>query len=170
VGALVQREQAVQRLYTIKGRSADKAIAVLVARSDDLTSIAAQLMPSAQKLALLFWPGSLTLVVPRHPNLPTAVSSLPTVGVRMPDHEWLRRLLEETGPLAVTSANRSGEPNPLNSRDVMEQLGGHIELIIDGGTVSGGVPSTVVDCTGASPLVLREGPVTRAAIEAALST
>jgi L-threonylcarbamoyladenylate synthase len=168
VGALVFRESAVQRLYRVKGRSTDKAIAVLVARASDLPAIADELSRAARKLAEQFWPGSLTLVLPKHAALPPSVSSLPTVGVRMPNHAWLLELLATTGPLAVTSANRSGEPNPLTSQDVLTQLGGRIELIVDGGRVSGGVPSTVVDCSGLVPMVLREGPITEADIDAAV--
>ena len=87
----------------------------------------------------------------------------------MPDHEFARRLLAQTGPLAVTSANRSGEPNALTAADVLAQLAGRIELVLDGGRVPGGVPSTVVDCTGPTPKILREGPVTAADIAAAVA-
>jgi L-threonylcarbamoyladenylate synthase len=120
-------------------------------------------------LAAKFWPGSLTLVVPKNPRLPAAVSSLPTVGVRMPDHALARRLLEQTGPMAVTSANLSGEPNALTAAHVLAQLSGRIELVLDGGRVPGGVPSTVVDCTAAVPQILREGPVTAADIASAVA-
>ncbi len=169
VGALVFQPEPVQRLYTVKGRSTDKAIAVLVGRVEDLANVAAHLTPAARILARKFWPGSITLVVPRHPNLPEAVSALPTVGVRLPDHPVARALLELTGPLAVTSANRSGEPNAATAEAVLEQLAGRIELIIDGGRVPGGVPSTVVDCTSPFPKVLREGPISAADILAAVN-
>ncbi len=168
VGALVFREAAVQRLYRVKGRSTDKAIAVLVAHNADLLNIAGVLTRSAQRLADKFWPGPLTLVVPKHPSLPQAVSALPTVGVRQPDHPLMRQLLALTGPLAVTSANRSGEPNTLTAQEVLAQLDGRIELILDGGRVNGGVPSTVVDCTGDEPVILRAGPVSAEAIAEAL--
>jgi len=169
VGALAFRPEPVQRLYTVKGRSTDKAIAVLVGRDTDLANVAAHLTPAARILARRFWPGSITLVVPRHPDLPEAVSALPTVGVRLPDHPIARGLLELTGPLAVTSANRSGEPNAATAADVLEQLTGRIELILDGGRVPGGGPPTVVDCTGPFPKVLREGPISAAEIEAAVN-
>jgi L-threonylcarbamoyladenylate synthase len=169
VGALAFRPEPVQRLYTVKGRSTDKAIAVLVGRESDLANVAAHLTPAARILARKFWPGSITLVVPRHPNLPDAVSALPTVGVRLPDHPIARSLLELTGPLAVTSANRSGEPNAATAEAVLEQLAGRVELILDGGRVPGGVPSTVVDCTTPFPRVLREGPISAAAILAAVN-
>jgi L-threonylcarbamoyladenylate synthase len=169
VGALAFKAEAVQRLYVVKGRATDKAIAVLVARTADLPKVAQELTPSAQRLARDFWPGPLTLVVPKHPDLPAAVSALPTVGVRFPDHPVARRLLELTGPLAVTSANRSGEPNALTAEEVLAHLSGRVDLLIDGGRAPGGIPSTVVDCTGLVPMILRQGPVSAAEIEATLS-
>lgn len=169
VGALAFHREAVMRLYTVKGRSTDKAIAVLVGREADLAQVASELTPAARRLVEKFWPGSITLVVPKHPKLPEAVSGLPTVGVRMPNHEFARRLLTQTGPMAVTSANRSGEPNALTAADVLAQLAGRIELVLDGGRVPGGVPSTVVDCTAAVPRVLRDGPITAADIAAVVA-
>jgi L-threonylcarbamoyladenylate synthase len=169
VGAMAFKAEAVQRLYIIKGRSTDKAIAVLVARNSDLLRVADELTPAAQKLALKYWPGPVTLVVPKAPSLPKAVSALPTVGVRLPDHPAARALLELTGPLAVTSANRSGEPSTLTAEDVLAQIGGRIDLLLDGGRTPGSLPSTVVDCTGARPRVLREGPISAVEIEAAIS-
>ena len=169
VGALAFHREAVMRLYTVKGRSTDKAIAVLLGREADLAQVASELSPAARQLAAKFWPGSLTLVVTKNPQLPAVVSPLPSVGVRMPDHEFARRLLAQTGPLAVTSANRSGEPNALTAADVLAQLSGRIELVLDGGRVPGGVPSTVVDCTGPVPQVLRDGPVSAADIAAAVA-
>jgi L-threonylcarbamoyladenylate synthase len=168
VGALVFREAAVQRLYRVKGRSTDKAIAVLVAQHADLLNIAGTLTASARQVAQKFWPGPLTLVVARHPRLPKAVSALPTVGVRQPDHPVVAQLLHLTGPLAVTSANRSGEPNTLTAQEVQAQLDGRIDLILDGGRVNGGIPSTVVDVTGSEPVILRPGPVSAEEIARAL--
>lgn len=168
VAALAFKPEAVERLYVVKGRATNKAIAILVARPADLAQVAQFLTPTAQKLAQEFWPGPLTLVVPKHPNLPQAVSALETVGVRQPDHLVAKKLLELTGPLAVTSANRSGEPNSLTAAEVLAQLAGRIDLIIDGGPVPGGVPSTVVDCTTADPTILREGPITAVDLEEAL--
>jgi len=91
------------------------------------------------------------------------------VGVRLPDHLVAKKLLELTGPLAVTSANRSGGPSSLTAAAVLAQLNGRIDLVIDGGPAPGGVPSTVVDCTGAQPVILREGPISAADIERAVS-
>ncbi len=168
VGALAFAGEAVQRLYEVKGRSAEKAIAVLVAREADLTQVAAALTPSARALALRFWPGPLTLVVPKHPALPEAVSAGLTVGVRQPDHPMAQALLRLSGPLAVTSANLSGQPSATTAEEVLSQLGGRVDLLLDGGQTPGGVASTVIDCTAEPPVILRPGPISAAEIEAAL--
>ena len=168
VGAAAFAAEAVQRLYEVKGRSAEKAIAVLVAREADLTQVAAALTPSARALALRFWPGPLTLVVPKHPALPEAVSAGPTVGVRQPDHPVAQALLRLSGPLAATSANLSGQSSATTAEEVLSQLGGRIDLLLDGGQTPGGVASTVIDCTAEPPVILRPGPISAATIEAAL--
>ncbi len=168
VGALAFAGEAVQRLYEVKGRSAEKAIAVLVAREADLAQVAAALTPSARALALRFWPGPLTLVVPKHSALPEAVSTGPTVGVRQPDHPLAQALLRLSGPLAVTSANLSGQSSATTAEEVLTQLGNRIDLLLDGGQTPGGVASTVIDCTAEPPVILRPGPIRAAEIEAAL--
>jgi L-threonylcarbamoyladenylate synthase len=122
----------------------------------------------ARRLAEKFWPGPLTLVVVKRPELPSVVAPADTVGVRVPDHPVALHLLRAAGPLAVTSANRSGSPSPRTADEVRAELGGRIELILDGGECPGGRSSTVVDCTRESPLILREGPITLGQIEAAL--
>ena len=159
VGALACDPQAVRRLYHVKGRAADKAIAVLIGRGEDLHLVASELTPPAQRLAQKFWPGPLTLVVPKHSHLPEAISAGPTVGVRWPDHALAQSLLSATGPLAVTSANISGSAPACTAAEAVAQLGGLVELIIDGGRVPGGVASTVVDCSRSTPQILRPGPI-----------
>ena len=104
-----------------------------------------------------FWPGALTIVVPKQPTIPLEVSVTPTVAVRIPALDLARALMRLTGPLAVTSANRSSGPNPRTASEVQAQLGGRIDAILDGGTTPGGVPSTVLDCTQSTPVILREG-------------
>jgi len=151
---------AIDRLFQIKGRDSSKAIAVLVGDAGALTQVAASPGAPALRLAERFWPGPLTLVVTRHSSLPGNLSPLPTVGVRMPDHPAALELLNLAGPLAVTSANRSGGPNAATAGEVREQLQGLIPLILDGGQTPGGLPSTVVDCTGAQLKILRQGPIT----------
>ena len=99
------------------------------------------------------------MIVPRNPALPEILSTLPTIGVRIPDHPVALALLKAAGPLAVTSANISGAANTLTAKQVMKQLKGRIHLIIDGGRTPGGVPSTVIDYTTPEPKILREGPI-----------
>jgi L-threonylcarbamoyladenylate synthase len=164
VGALAFDTVAVESIYTAKDRPDEKAIPILLGSVDDLAKVTSSVPPVALALASRFWPGPLTLVVPKHPHLPEAVSASPTVGVRVPDHSLARALLQAAGPMAVTSANRSGQPSPSTAQEVLAQLGGRIALILDGGKTPGGIPSTVVDCLGAEPKILREGPVSKAEI------
>ena len=159
LGAMLFDFQAVEQLYLVKGRDAAKAIAVLLGSEADLSHVTRELGDVAARLAHRFWPGPLTLVVPAHPALPANLSPLPTVGVRMPDHPVALALLRLTGPLAVTSANLSGQPSTRTADEVSAQLGGLIPLILDGGQTPGGLPSTVVDCTGTELVILRQGPI-----------
>lgn len=161
LGALVGDQRAIGQLYLVKGREASKAIAVLIGDMESLTRVAAELSERALRLARRFWPGPLTLVLPRHPDLPANLSPLPTVGVRMPNHPDALVLLRSAGPLAVTSANLSGKSNALTAQEVYTQLKGRIPLILDGGKTPGGLPSTVVDCTSPELTILRHGPITQ---------
>ena len=160
LGAMLTDPSAIEQLYIVKGRDAGKAIAVLLGDEAALAQVAGVLSELAVRLAHRFWPGPLTLVVPAHPALPANLSPLPTVGVRMPDHPVALALLHRTGPLAVTSANLSGQPSARTAGEVYAQLNGCIPLILDGGETPGGLPSTVVDCTGIEPVILRQGPIT----------
>ena len=135
---------------------------------EDLLKVARAIPPLAKTLAEKFWPGALTIVLPKRADLPASVSASDTVGVRVPAHSAARALLRAAGPLAVTSANISGQESPRTAQDVLSQLGGRIALILDGGETPGGIPSTLVDCTGAEPNILRVGPVTLAQIQAAI--
>ena len=159
VGALAFDRMAVESIYTAKDRPVEKAIPILIGDVDDLAKVAISIPEIALKLAAHFWPGPLTLVIPKNPELSDIVSAGPTVGVRMPDHLFVRRLLRTAGPMAVTSANLSGQPSPTTAGDVFSQLGKRIALIIDGGITPGGVPSTVVDCTSGEPQIIRSGPI-----------
>jgi L-threonylcarbamoyladenylate synthase len=159
LGSLAFDAMSVDRLYIAKGRSHEKAIAILLNGVEQLPQVAQNVSETTLQLANKFWPGPLTLVVQRHPKVPDTVSPLPTVGVRVPDHLVALKLLAMTGPLAVTSANLSGEKNPNTAKEVMEQLGGRIHMVLDGGRSPGGIPSTVVDCTTPEPEILRTGPI-----------
>ncbi|RPJ22421.1 MAG: Sua5/YciO/YrdC/YwlC family protein, partial [Chloroflexi bacterium] len=116
-----------------------------------------------------FWPGPLTVLVPKRSDLPESVSATSTVGVRVPDHAVARALLRAAGPLAVTSANISGSQSPVIAQEVYKQLGGRIPLIIDGGRTPGGIPSTLVDCTIPELQILREGPISLEELRSALN-
>jgi L-threonylcarbamoyladenylate synthase len=157
LGTLVFDGSTVLKLYVAKERPPEKAIPILIADIADLDQVASDVPPIAYRLMEEFWPGALTLVVPKQPHIPIEVSTTNTVAVRMPDLDLARELMRLTGPLAVTSANRSAGPNPRTAQEVLEQLGGRIDAIVDGGQTPGGVPSTVVDCTQAASAILREG-------------
>jgi len=159
VGALAFDGRAVESIYRAKDRPLEKAIPVLIGDAADLERIGTNIPESAHKLAARFWPGPLTILVPKRGDLPEAVSATSTVGVRVPDHDVARALLRATGPMAVTSANISGAQSPVSAQEVYQQLGGRIRLIIDGGTAPGGVPSTLVDCTLPGLRIMREGPI-----------
>ena len=164
LAALAYNGDAVISIYEVKDRPVEKAIPVLIGDVSDLEKVCAEVPEIARKLAARFWPGPLTLVVPKNPQLPEAVSARPTVGVRIPDHPVARALLRLAGPLAVTSANLSGRQSPSTAQEVFDQLGGRIALILDGGKTPGGVPSTVVDCTGPELQVLRKGSISKGEI------
>ena len=161
LGVSVFNGPAIEGIYLAKNRPLEKSIPILIGDIDDLVKVSGEVPEIALKLAERFWPGPLTLIVPKHPDLPKQVSSTPTVGVRMPDYPMVRDLLRLVGPMAVTSANLSGQASPSTADEVWDQLSGRIALILDGGKTPGGVPSTVVDCLGDELKVLREGPITK---------
>ncbi|MBI3737759.1 MAG: threonylcarbamoyl-AMP synthase [Chloroflexi bacterium] len=169
VGALAFDNKAVDSIFAAKDRPIEKAIPILMTDALDLDKVASNIPDMARRLAARFWPGPLTLVVPKLPTLPESVSATDTVGVRVPDHAVARALLRAAGPMAVTSANISGKSSPSTAEEVFSQLGGRIDLILDGGKTPGGVPSTLVDCTKIKPEILREGPITLKEIESAIT-
>lgn len=159
VGALVFDGGAVAKIYEAKGRPEEKAIAVLMASEEDLGRLAVDFPVGVRRLAARYWPGPLTIVVRRRFEIPAEVSATETIGVRVPDHPVALALLRAAGPLATSSANRSGEPNLTTAEQVAEAIGHRIGLVVDGGVAPGGSPSTVVECTGIEPRVLRQGPI-----------
>ena len=166
VVSLAFNQTAIESIYVAKDRPLEKAIPILISDVDDLEKVAIDIPPLAHKLASRFWPGPLTIILPKHPDLPPAVSATSTVGVRVPDHPIARALLRAAGPMAVTSANLSGRESPRTAMEVMSQLQGRIQLVVDGGETPGGIASTVVDVTGAEPVIVRQGPVTLEQIKA----
>jgi L-threonylcarbamoyladenylate synthase len=160
VGAIFSNAAAVKSIYLAKGRPDSKGIPLLLASLADLPFVAAEVSDRASRLAAAFWPGPLTLVLPKSPAVPPAVSQTSTVAVRVPDHPLARALITAVGaPLAVTSANRSGEPATVAPTVVRQTLGDRIAAILDGGLAPGGIPSTILDCTVDPPHILRPGPI-----------
>jgi L-threonylcarbamoyladenylate synthase len=168
IGASAFQADAIERIYLVKGRSTLKAIPILLGDPTIAEQITPPLSPIVKKLADNFWPGPLTLVLPLLSSLPENLSPTPTIGLRVPDHPFVLALLQETGPLAATSANISGMPSALTADEVQSQLGGKVDLILDGGRSPGEKASTVLDCTTDNPVVLREGPLTWEYITAVL--
>ena len=169
LAALPFKSEYVEGLFSAKGRNNTRAIAILIGDFNDLKRVVGNFDETSMRLANCFWPGPLTLVVPKLEALPEALSQDATIGVRMPDHPTALALLRQVGPLAVTSANISGQDNANTAEEVYRQLNGRVHLILDGGRCFGGVPSTVVNCMTPAMTILREGPISRKEIEAALS-
>ena len=168
VGALFSNPAAVSRIYDAKGRPETKGIPILLAERRDLPLVTARVDELAERLALAFWPGPLTLMLPRGEQVPPAVSQTATVAVRIPDHPLARNLIAAVGtPLAVTSANLSGEPATTDPAEVLRMLDGRIAAVLDGGLAPGGVPSTIVDCTVRPLQILRAGPLSETDLAAA---
>lgn len=163
VGVLPFDAAALARLYAAKGRPAEKGIPVLLGDVADVAHVAGVIPLAAAALMAHFWPGPLTLVVPRRPGLPANLSPDDTVAVRVPDHAVARALIRAAGgAVATTSANVSGQPPARSADEVLAELGGRVAAVLDDGLSPGGVASTVVDCTTERPVVLRVGPLSAA--------
>ncbi len=157
------------KLFEAKGRDANKAIAVLIGDIDQVPLLSDTMTRNATILAKAFWPGGLTIVVPKRSDLPELLSAGSSIGVRVPNHPVALELLRKFGPIATTSANLSGKNNPHDAQDVYQQLNKRVPLILDGGRCPGGVPSTVVDCSTDEVRILRNGAISLEAIERALA-
>ena len=160
IAALPTIEGATAGLFAAKGRAADVPVAVLCHDADQALALAESVSPAAADLAARHWPGPLTLVLARRAGLGWALGEpAATIGLRCPDHDLIRAITAEVGPIAVTSANRHGVPTPPTAADAAEQLVLAPAVVVDGGVLDN-PPSTVVDATGADLRVLRQGPVT----------
>jgi L-threonylcarbamoyladenylate synthase len=158
-GADVFDDMAVEQIFIAKKREPDKPLQVLIASKSDLQIIAKTQPDALDRLASEFWPGPLTIVMPAREDFPRRVRcGGDTIGVRMPANAIALKLIEAFGgPVAATSANVSGLPDPVDAAEVMEYLGGKIHLVIDGGSTPGNVPSTVLDISVHPPVVIRQG-------------
>jgi len=161
---------AVKRIYEVKGRDFRRPLILLAANLEMVERLDLQILDLARKAMEHFWPGGLTLVLQAAPSVPQhLLAGGTTIGLRIPAHPVALGLIEMAGfPLASTSANRSGSPSALRSEEVIEALGEEIDLVIDSGPASLGVESSVVDFTQSPPRLLREGCLTRQALEQVL--
>jgi L-threonylcarbamoyladenylate synthase len=168
LGADAFNSIAVERIYEIKDRSKSHRFPLLIADAKQLTALAEPIPELAWFLATQFWPGGLTLILSKKDSVPAHLASGSTIAVRVPNHPTCLTLLERlAGPLIGTSANISGQPAALTADQVRQQLGGTIDLIIDGGKCPGGRESTVLDITREPPVVLRQGIITSPEIDRA---
>ena len=158
LAARPELQAATAALFEAKSRPRDLTIPVLVAAPDEMGSLAV-VDGTAEKLAERFWPGALTIVLPRTERSRAwdLGAELGTVALRMPDHAVALEVLRRNGPLATTSANRSGEPTPADCEGARAALGGSVAVYLCAGPAPGGTASTIVDLTGSEPRVLREG-------------
>ncbi len=167
LGANALDEKAVKHIFEAKGRPSDNPLIVHIASLDNLERLVTNLPESGRLLIDKFWPGPLTLILPKSDLIPNEVTAgLDTVAIRMPSHPVAYSLIRASSlPIAAPSANRSGRPSPTSARHVVEDLYGRIPLIIDGGECSVGLESTVLDMSGQIPIILRPGGITREMIE-----
>ncbi|WP_144466376.1 L-threonylcarbamoyladenylate synthase [Bacillus nitratireducens] len=170
LGANAMDDEAIAKIFAAKGRPSDNPLIVHIGTKSQLDGIVREIPPVAEKLMEHFWPGPLTIILPRKEGISERVTAgLNTVGVRMPDHPVALALIEEANvPVAAPSANRSGRPSPTLASHVYEDLNGKIAGIVDGGATGVGVESTVIDCTSEVPTILRPGGITKEQLEAVI--
>ncbi len=162
LGANALDDLAIQKIYEAKGRPSDNPLIVHIASIDMLDALALEVKPYVYRLMDAFWPGPITFVFKKRPEISNKVSGgLDTIAVRMPSHFIALRLIALSGkPIAAPSANLSGKPSPTSSKYVIEDLFGRVDCIIDGGNCDVGLESTVLDVTGDIPIILRPGKIT----------
>lgn len=159
----VLHDAAIQRLYEAKQRDIGKAIPVLLSEPEHVFQVATHISDVEKRLMEAFWPGALTLVVAKRPDIPALLSQTETIGVRVPNHVLTRRIIEKAGgALAVTSANLSGQDAACTVEDARRQLGESVAFYVDGGTCEGGQASTVAQVQGDKIQILRAGLITEA--------
>ena len=170
IAADARNGEAVKKIFEAKGRPQDNPLIVHICGMEMLNGIVSEVPERAKKLAAAFWPGPLTMVMPRGPEVSDVTcAGLDTVGVRMPSHPVVQQVIRTSGvAFAAPSANLSGKPSPTNAPDTLADMDGRLPLILDGGESNVGVESTVVAVTGEHPLLLRPGYVTKEQMEAVL--
>lgn len=170
IAADARNGAAVRKIFAAKGRPQDNPLIVHICGMQMLRGIVAEVPPRARKLAAAFWPGPLTMVMPRGEEVSDVTcAGLDTVGVRMPSHPVVQAVIRASGvAFAAPSANLSGKPSPTNAQDTLADMDGRLPLILDGGESAVGVESTVVSVTGEHPVLLRPGYITKEQMEAVL--
>jgi L-threonylcarbamoyladenylate synthase len=170
LGANIFNEEAIRKIFLAKGRPTDNPLIAHISDLSQLEFITSNVPPMAQKLIRRFFPGPLTLVLPKSEKVPSlATGGLKTLGVRMPRHPIAQQFLRACGmPIVAPSANLSGRPSPTTFQAVRDDLEGRIGCILKGDQTQVGLESTVVDCTGRVPIVLRAGAVTLEQLQAAI--
>lgn len=164
--------ESSRKIYAAKGRPCDNPLIVHICKFEDIYEIAETVPEAAEKLAAAFWPGPLTMILPKAARVPgETTGGLGTVAVRFPSHPIARKLIEYGGGyVAAPSANLSGKPSPTEAKHVVEDMDGRIDMIIDGGAVGIGLESTIVDLTAEKPQILRPGFVTEEMLADVLGT
>lgn len=172
LGAIITDETAVEHIFEAKGRDEGKPLSILVSNISQVELLAAEVTDAGRKLMEAFWPGALTLIFPSRDSVSARITAGgKTIGIRMPDFRMTTDIISAAGaPLAAPSANISGKRSSVCAADVMEDLGGRVDMIIDGGTCPVGISSTVVDMTEKVPRILREGTITAQMINEVLET
>lgn len=162
LGADALNADAVGRVYAAKGRPSDNPMIVHISSKNDILKLTPKITGDMEKLMEAFWPGPLTMILPRLSVIPdTTTGGLDTVGIRMPDHPVALSLISAAGcPIAAPSANLSGKPSPTTARDVVEDLDGRVDVIIKSTDCQVGIESTVIDMTSDTPMILRPGIIT----------
>lgn len=168
LGANATSDRAVDKIFKAKGRPSDNPLIVHISNKDQLNGLVAEIPVNAVKLIDAYWPGPLTIIFKNKEGVfsEKVTAGLDSVGIRMPDHPVALSIIEAAGlPIAAPSANRSGKPSPTTAQHVIDDLDGRIAGVVDGGETGVGVESTVVDCTGATPVILRPGGITKEQLE-----
>ncbi|CAN7166952.1 L-threonylcarbamoyladenylate synthase [Rossellomorea sp. LjRoot5] len=168
LGANATSDRAVEKIFKAKGRPSDNPLIVHISNKEQLEGLVEEIPSDAAKLIDAYWPGPLTIIFKNKENVFSGkvTAGLDTVGIRMPDHPVALSIIEAAGlPIAAPSANRSGKPSPTTAQHVIDDLEGRIAGVVDGGETGVGVESTVVDCTGEIPVILRPGGITKEQLE-----
>ena len=169
IGANIFNEEAIKKIYRIKNRPQNKPIAILCANLEQIKMIVEHIPEPISKLINYFLPGPLTVILPKNKIIPNYVTSnLATIGIRIPNHPLSLELLKAIGPLATTSANKSGEDSINNGNEVINEFINDVDIIIDGGITDIGVASTVVAVEHNEVQIIREGSITKAMINSVL--